>query len=188
VDLRRGFKAEAKRLAIDVRRELGLSIHAPLDPYELAELYGVEVHTLAEPHLPREAVAYFTAAGLERFSAALMPLGAGCFIIENHMHDLLRRRSTMAHEMAHVLLEHEFQLLLATDNGCRASSSAVEAEAAELSGELLIPWEAAKRAALRGLSDQQVATCFNVSEPMARWRMNASGARKIATRAGKRFN
>jgi Zn-dependent peptidase ImmA (M78 family) len=92
----------------------------------------------------------------------------------------------MAHEMSHVVLEHEFKLLLATDSGCRASSSSIEGEAAELSGELLIPWEATKQAAFRGLTDQEVATCFNVSEPMARWRMNASGARKIATRAGGR--
>lgn len=186
--LRHGFKAEAKRLALDVRCELGLTAFVAIDPYALAELYGVEVYTLANLESPSEAVEYFTTDGVERFSAALVPLATGCFIIENHMHDLLRRRSTMAHEISHVLLEHEFRLLLATDNGCRSSSSVIEGEAAELSGELLIPYEAAKQAAFRGLTDQEVATCFNVSEPMARWRMNASGARKIATRARKRFS
>jgi hypothetical protein len=80
----------------------------------------------------------------------------------------------------------KLKLLLATDSGCRASSSSTEGEAAELSGELLIPREANKQAAFRVLTGQEVATCFNGSEPMARWRINASGVRKIATRVGRR--
>ncbi|MGW2611936.1 ImmA/IrrE family metallo-endopeptidase [Streptomyces mirabilis] len=52
----------------------------------------------------------------------------------------------MAHEMAHVVLEHSFSTLLRTSGGeCRESDREQEAEAAELSGELLIPSDAALR-------------------------------------------
>jgi Zn-dependent peptidase ImmA (M78 family) len=187
VKLRRGFKKEAKEIALDVRRELGIEAFAPLDPYALATLYGIEVFDLSAPDLPAAAVQHFTVLRTEAFSAALVPIGTGSIVIENHVHDPLRRRSTMAHEMAHVLLEHEFGLLLASDDGCRSSSSAIEEEAAELSGELLIPCDAARIAALKGWLDPQVAEYFNVSEAMARWRMNATGARKIAGRVRARW-
>jgi hypothetical protein len=134
VTLRRGFKKEAKSLALKAREELKIEAFAPFDPYALAELYGIEAHDLSAPDLPAAAVQHFTTLRTEVFSASLVSVGTGCIVIENHVHDSFRRRSTMAHEMAHVLLEHEFGFLLASDNGCRASSSVIEEEAAELSG------------------------------------------------------
>jgi hypothetical protein len=188
VTLRRGFKKEAKEIALATRRELGIDVFAPLDPYVLAELYGIEVFDLGDQGLPSAGVQYFTVTRPDRFSAALVPIGTGAIVIENHAHELPRRRSTMAHEMAHVLLEHEFGLLFAGEDGCRSSNSAVEEEATELSGELLIPTDSAKQAAFNGWPDEQVAAFFQVSEPMARWRMNATGARLIASRGKKKWH
>lgn len=184
--LRRGFKKEAKEIALATRRELHIDVFAPLDPYALAELWGIDVFDLGASYLPAEAVGYFTMTRPDRFSAALVPVGTGAIIIENQAHELPRRRSTMAHEMAHVLLEHEFGLLFAGEDGCRSSNSVVEEEAAELSGELLIPGDSAKQAAFNGWPDERVATFFQVSIPMARWRMNVSGARLIASRGGRK--
>jgi hypothetical protein len=62
----------------------------------------------------------------------------------------------------------------------------MEGQAAELSGELLVPGAAARRAAAHGRSDDQVADQFDVSTEFARWRMNVTGARRIATRAAAR--
>ncbi|PRX45357.1 Zn-dependent peptidase ImmA (M78 family) [Prauserella shujinwangii] len=180
--LRHGFKAEARRLALEVREEMGIGILAPLDPYALAELYGIEVHDLRHPSLPRAAVRHLTEVRPGAFSAALVAVGTGSVIIENHAHDPVRRRSTIAHEMAHVLLEHEFGLLLTEDETCRGGSRTVEREAAELSGELLIPCAAARVAAFRRWTDTTVARHFRVSRRMARWRMNATGARTVAQR------
>jgi Zn-dependent peptidase ImmA (M78 family) len=77
--------------------------------------------------------------------------GTGLFIVENTSHSPYRRLSNLAHEMAHVLLEHHFQRILFTDGGCRyhdATSVKIEQDATDLAGELLIPTPAAKRAAL----------------------------------------
>lgn len=186
--LRRGFKKEAREITLEVREELGIGVFTALDPYALAELYGIEVMDLSHPCLPPESVRHFTEQRPHVFSGALVPLQPhGAFIIENHVHHPRRRRATVAHEMAHVLLEHPFGFTLTDDMGCRAAIAEIEEEATELSGELLIPTGAARTAALRGWSDQSVASYFRVSLPMARWRMNTTGARKIAARTWNRW-
>lgn len=188
MSLRRGFRKEAREITLEVRDELGIGVFAELDPYALAELYGIEVTDLSNPCLPPESVRYFTQERPHVFSGALVPLQpSGAFIIENHVHHPRRRRSTIAHEMAHVLLEHPFGLTLTDDNGCRSAVAEIEEEATELSGELLIPTGAARLAALKGWPDQSVANHFGVSLPMARWRMNVTGARKIAARTWRRW-
>ncbi|KAA9148519.1 ImmA/IrrE family metallo-endopeptidase [Amycolatopsis acidicola] len=185
--LRRGFKKEAKELALEVREELGTKVFAPLDPYALAELYGIEVFDLTNPELPAESVRHLTEVRPHVFSAALVPLvPSGAIIIENHVHPPRRRRSTMAHEMAHILLEHPFGPMLTDENGCRSAVSGIEEEAAELSGELLVPTDAARVAAFKGWSDRSVANHFGVSVAMAQWRMNVSAARRIACRSKER--
>jgi Zn-dependent peptidase ImmA (M78 family) len=188
--VRRGFKAEAKRLALEVRAELRLSAHRALDPYELAEQWGVPVLSLSEivQHSPDllPAFHHFTEVKPEVFSAAVIPHGTGRIIIENCSHDLARRTSTLAHEMSHVILEHKFTTLLRTSENsgkCRESDHDQEDEAAELSGELLIPFEAARRLAYHDTPDETVAERFGVSLKFARWRMSATGARLIASRA-----
>jgi IrrE N-terminal-like domain len=180
--LRRGFKAESKRLAIELRAEIGLTRHDPLDPWKLAELYGVDVYALSDVGCSAEALTHFTLTRPEVFSGALVPLPIGVAIIENTAHSRVRRISTMAHEMAHVTLEHVFPATLVNEKGCRTSDPGQEAEATELSGELLIPFDAALRFARQRLTNEEVADRFGVSPAVARWRLDSTGARKIARR------
>lgn len=62
----------------------------------------------------------------------------------------------------------------------------MEKEASEMAGELLLPAQAAKRAAISGKTDAQVAAEFDTSMELARWPMNATGARTIASRAAQK--
>ena len=183
--MRRGFKAEAKRLALEVRAELGLGSHEPLDPYGLAGLYGIPIFSLNEltaHDCPPDAITYFTQVRQAAFSAALVPLGSARFIIENAVHADTRRRASIAHEMAHVILEHQFSTALLTFDGCRSVGREIEAEANQLGGELLIPYKAALSAARASWPDDQVAQYYGVSQAFAAMRMNPSGARKVAER------
>lgn len=186
----RWTKAALARLAAEVReKELKVNPYQRICPYDLADLYGVAVYTLqdlAESGCPPEAIEFFTSVRPESWSAALVPNGTGQFIVENDAHTPRRRRSNIAHEMAHLLLEHEFDRILFTNGkrGCaNPASKEMEGQAAELSGELLVPGAAARRAAAYGRSDDQVADHFDVSTELARWRMNVTGARRIASRA-----
>jgi hypothetical protein len=80
------------------------------------------------------------------------------------------------------LLEHGFGEAVLFADGCRLLDPEIEEEATWLSGELLIPSGGALWAARQQLSDAEVADLFEVSPSMAAMRMNASGARKRATR------
>lgn len=183
-------KAALARLAAEVREnELKANLNERICPYDLADLYGVAVYTLqglAKSGCSPEAIEFFTSVRPEAWSAALVPNGTGQFIVENNAHTTRRRRSNIAHEMAHLLLEHEFDRILFTNGnrGCaNPTSKEMEDQAAELSGELLLPAAGARRAAAYGRSDDQVADQFDVSTEFARWRMNVTGARRIASRA-----
>ncbi|MGW3795389.1 ImmA/IrrE family metallo-endopeptidase [Micromonospora arida] len=52
-----------------------------------------------------------------------MPAGTGQFIVENTSHLPRRRRFNVAHEMAHVLLEHEFDRVMFSAEGRRRESN-----------------------------------------------------------------
>ncbi len=84
--------------------------------------------------------------------------------------------------MAHVTLEHAFSVSLVTERGCRTSDRQQEEEAAELAGELLLPFDAARSLARRGVVNEDAALVFGVSPEVARWRLDSTGARKIAAR------
>lgn len=103
--MRRGFKAEAKRLALEVREELGVTAHEAMDPYALAELYGIDVFTLhdvAQDHSEATAaLRHFTEIRPDVFSAAVLCLGPRRVIVENSGHERPRRASTRARDVAH---------------------------------------------------------------------------------------
>ncbi len=183
--MRRGFKEEAKRLALEVREELQLGSHEPLDPRDLADLYGAPIfplHELASYDCPAEAITYFSNVRQATFSAALVLLGSARFIVDNSAHADTRRRVSIGHELAHIVLEHDFVTTLLTLDGCRAVDKEIEGEADRLGGELLIPYQAALTAGRAAWTDDQVARHYNVSRQFAAMRMNASGARKVAER------
>lgn len=182
--MQRGFKAHAKRLAIEVRAELGLGPCDPLDPRDLAAEYGIPIYTVCELTAACDpaVAAWVQGPGQGVFSAALVPVGTGRFIVDNDLHAPTRRASSIAHEMAHVLCDHRFTEVLITADGCRAASREDEDQADWLGGELLIPDAAAMAAARADWSDQQVALTYGVSPQRARMRMNVSGARRRAHR------
>lgn len=178
--MRRGFKTEAKHLALELRAELGLDAHAPFDPYAFAEAYGIEVITLSE--LDHPACVHFYKADGSALSGALIPTGNGVIILENDAQPVPRRRTTMCHELAHVILEHSFALTFTANERKCGLGGAQEEEADWLAGEILIPYDGALRLARANATDQQAAATFNVSLAVARWRMNGSGARRVAER------
>lgn len=180
--MKHGFKTHAKKLAIELRQEIDLDAHQPFAPYQLAELYGIQVVTLSELDCSDAAHQHFGVAQREVFSGALIPNGTGAVMLENDAHPLVRRRSTASHELAHVCLEHVFAGSLVNEKGCRSSDPEQEDEATELAAELLVPTVAAQRLGRETASDEAVAEHFNVSIEMARWRMRMSGARIMAAR------
>lgn len=185
--MRRGFKAEAKRLSLELRDELGMDAHCPFDPYALAALYGIEVINLSDLECDPKAKTHFSEPDRAVFSGALIPIGSRTVILENDTHPRVRRRSTVSHEMSHVVLEHPFGVSLTDERKCGLGGDQEE-EADWLYGELLIPMDGAVRLAGLSATDEDAALAFDVSLAVARWRMNHSGARRIVANARKKHS
>lgn len=180
-------RAALEQLALEVRAEVGVDAHGVLDPYKVADAYGIDVYRLSEYEGIDGARQRLLLDRVEAFSGALLPDGCGgAVIVENDAHSLERRRATMGHEVAHVVCEHPFATTLVNEHGCRLVDNRAERDAKDLSAELLIPTCAAVRMAWSDATDEQVAARFQVSIPFARWRMNAGGARTIVRRSRAR--
>ncbi|MCU1582800.1 MAG: ImmA/IrrE family metallo-endopeptidase [Microbacteriaceae bacterium] len=175
--MRRGFKTEARALALEVRAEVGIDAFQAFDPRALASLYGITIVAVSDAE--RDLSETRDSA---QFSGALIPVGTGTVILENDHHSSTRARLTLSHEMSHVVLEHRFGTSLVDEKGCRDADGNQEAEANELAGELVLPFDGALRLAWNRVADSDVAVRYAISEAAARWRMNASGVRTIVTR------
>ena len=173
--LRRGFMADARRLADEVRAELGLIPTAPLDPWQLAEHLCVPVLPLSS-YERRAPDACRVLSGTERgaFSALVASVGHRRVIVHNDSHALTRQRASVGHELAHILLFHEGKTL---DGQWYLTYDAdQEDEAKWLGGVLLVTDQACLHACRRNLSVTEAAAELGVSEDLMRWRSNKSGA------------
>jgi uncharacterized protein DUF955 len=185
--LRRGFKTEANELALEVRAELDLPPHSPLCPFELAKHLCIPVHTLSGLAQLDPSSASSVQALLSRhrslFSAITIFDGHKRCIVHNDRHAPVRRRSNVAHELAHALLHHPPHTLLCS-TGARAYESEIEAEANWFGPVLLVPNEAARWAMLRAMDVASAAQHFDVSEELMQFRFRMSGAVQILRRSG----
>lgn len=182
------FKAQANRIAVGLRTQMGLADYAPIDIYALAERLGVSVCYISDfARGCPDAVAQLTLRDAAGFSAMIFPMGDGRSIsIVNDAHSIGRRNSSLAHELAHRLLCHPMEEI---NNcaGCRKFEREVENEAASLAGYILIPNEAARRIVWSGTDVDEAQSQYGVSRQMLDWRLNASGARIQRQRSQARW-
>jgi hypothetical protein len=177
-----------REVACEERAGLGLGPFEPLDPYALADAHGIRVYTLNDLRdwdLGADAYAHFHGPAGSRWSAALIPFGTVRVIIENDTHAPVRRRSNIAHELGHHLLEHPFDTVILGEDHQRQFDKTQQEQARFIAGELLVPEVAARRAAYSKWTNSQVAATFGVSEQFAQMQMK--GPRVIAERASKKF-
>lgn len=173
---RRGFKAEANRIALRVRQQMDLAPQAPIDPAAVCAYFEIELLELSEvePNSP------FLGKHQDSFSAVTVPRGLTTAIVHNDRHHPYRQRSNICHELAHCFLGHEYTPPL-LENGDRSRDSGIEAEANFLAGVLLITNEAAIRIMSDGLY-HQAQGIYGVSKPMLDFRLRVSGAQTIHQR------
>lgn len=179
-EYRWGFKKECEEICHEVRAELGLGEYAAFDPVSLAE------HLLI-PYEPIDsyagedgcgwAVTHLTGEGCDEFSAVTVYRGTRRRILYNGRNSPARRQSDIAHELSHVLLEHEPGPVRG-EGESRTWHPEQEKEASWLSGVLLVPEHVALRIARLGTPITAAANSYGVSIELMQWRLNASGARK----------
>ena len=170
-----GFKADADRIAIGLRRQMGLRDNAPIDVEALADRLGISVVPLSSfvdvrPQCVEQLVNWDVGA----FSASLLHIERVRVILVNDGHSVPRRNSNVAHEIAHALLCHPPQPFDHV-NG-RDFDQGVEAEANCLAGHILIP-NAAALYIVRSGREAEARDQYGVSNQLLQWRLGASGAR-----------
>lgn len=176
--LRRGFKAEAEREAARVREELGLASHDRLDPRRLAQHLGISVIDAGD------LVAVEELEELERlqafaFSAATFNIDGRKIIVISPLRNTGRQNSDIAHELAHVLLKHDLSEIRELDGmPFRTCKPEEEEEATAFGGTLLLPRPLLLSAARRRATIDQIATQYDVTVEMARFRYNTTGVAK----------
>jgi len=184
--VRRGFKAEAERLAEKVRREMRKRASDPLDAVELARHVGAEVRS-ADQLTSRRKLETLDELQPGAFSACTFTIGDRHIVVYNPLSSEGRTQSDIAHEVAHILLEHEVKTV-ETIGGlsfftCDAEE---EQEANWLAGCLLLPRRLLYAAAKEGLDSHAIADTYKVSEPMAAFRLRTTGVtRQLAARRSR---
>ncbi len=176
---RRGFKAWAEQTSVRVRQQLKIPSSSPLNPLQLAGLLGVPV--LAPEELP-ELSGTIRSRLLNQYrnhwSAVTVMNGRSHLIVANSAHAPTRRNSSLAHELAHIILDHEPSMMFMSPKSgmaIRTHNEEQEEEANWLAGCLLLPREALLSIRRRRLPDEDVCSEYGVSPAMLRFRVNITG-------------
>jgi hypothetical protein len=156
-------------------------MHVPPDARlgvnQLAEHLGVTVRS-ADELVPITELERLQELQPGCFSAAIFYLPDGKIVAVTNPVDRLpaRRDSDLAHELAHVILNHNpSQVDRLADLTFFDCDSEQEEEANWLAGCLLLPRPLLLKAARRGYTPERVAEENTVSVEMARFRLNTSG-------------
>lgn len=186
--MRRGFKASCEREAASHRRALGLRLDEALDPEKLAEHLGVSVWRPEDvPRLASENVRQLVEEDSDSWSAVTLRLGSSRLTIVNSAHAPVRQRSSVTHELAHLILGHRPSRIDVSEEGLLVLSSfegEEEREADWLSAALLVPREGLVRTYRRQRDEDCLAQHFGVSVPLLKWRLRATGVAIQMKRAG----
>jgi Zn-dependent peptidase ImmA (M78 family) len=174
--LRRGFKSEAERIAEGVRAELGLKSGQVVSPEVLAEFLDVEI-VAGDKLIPRSRFTDLDRLQPGAFSACtLRPSAHRVVVVYNPLSAQSRRKSDLAHELAHILLNHRLSRIERLGDLTFLTCDAIqEEEAAWLSGCLLLPRALLLDEVRMGSCSADIARKWGVSEGMARYRLNVTG-------------
>lgn len=179
MSLRRGFKAEAERLANEIWREMRLTPKDRMDAVRLAEHVGCVVRP-ADSLVDIAKLKELRRIQQDAFFACTFKLPGDRFaIVFNPLVSDTRRNSDIAHEVAHVVLDHSFsQLQRLGDIAFLSGDKQQEDEAAWLSGCLLLPRSALIHDLRERRTPGTIARHRIVSRKMADYRIRVTGVRR----------
>lgn len=180
--LKHGFKAQSERTALKYRVELGLEPSDALDPRALAGHLGVAVVD-AGSLVPVEDLEELERIQAYSFSAATFDISNRKIIVVSPLRGLGRQNSDIAHELSHVILDHDLsEVRELAGMPFRTCKPEEEEEATALGGALLLPRDLLMSAARRKATIEQIAEQYLVTTDMARYRYNTTGVAKQVSR------
>jgi len=184
VTLPKGFKADAERTAARIRTEMGVGAADPLQMKALVEHHDIRLVS-AESLVDIARLEELERIQAYAFSAATFDINGGKVIVTNPLRSPGRLASDVAHELSHVLLDHELAEVREIEGlPFRTCRPAEEEQATHLGGTILLPRPLLLAAARRGLGPEQIASEVGVTTEMARFRYNTKGVARQLRRGG----
>jgi len=177
----RGFKAWCENVALQARREFGLKPFEPIDLSALVAHVGATVlYPEQIPGLSSDALDTLLNKDPDGWSAVTLTLKPNPIIILNSVHSPARRTSSLAHELAHILIGHAPSQTGISPDGLLLSAHdrQQEDEANWLAGCLLLPRPACLFISKQRLDQPTAMRRYGVSREMLQYRLNTSGVKK----------
>lgn len=176
--LPRGFKANAEREALRLRRELHLGDTDALDVDDLAEHLKVKIVS-AEKLVTRARLEDLERVQAYAFSAATFQIADRNIVVTNPLRTPGRRASDVAHELSHLVLKHDLtEIREVSGMPFRTCRPDEEEQATAFGGTLMLPRPLLLSAVRREWGPAQIAERYGVTEEMARYRYNTTGVVK----------
>ena len=186
--MRRGFKAWCESASSEYRQALGLSLAAALNPLVLAEHLNVRVLMPENvPGVPPQSLLRLGGSdGRATWSAVTINQSGIRLVILNSGHPSTRQANSLAHELAHIILNHASDDTQWSPEGVLFRNSfdeEQEDEANWLAACLLLPRQGLLRAYRRQPSPKELGLHFGVSQKLVVWRLRMTGITRQAKRA-----
>lgn len=186
----RGFKSWCENVAVQQRRDLGLSRGDPLDPWKLAQHLGVIVWNVDEvPGLDPRWLQILVRDDPDSWSAVTLSIETQRLMVLNSAHSGGRPASNLTHEVSHILLDHVPARVDVSEDGflmLNTYDRVQEEEANWLSGCLLVPRDAALLIRRNGTDLRAAAKAYGVSMDMLDYRLKVTGVDAQLSRAKRR--
>ena len=177
--LRRGFKSQCERRAVEIRKTLGLDPTSPLHANDLAAHIGVTVFGANEvENFSKSDLDQITRQDLDAWSALTLRIGPNHLIVYNSGQSDARTNSVIMHELSHIILGHELAAAQISSEGHLIPSNynqAQEDEADWLGATLLLPRPALLMLRRERIPDKAVMDTYLVSQQMLVWRLRMTG-------------
>lgn len=185
--LKRGFKADAERLAIYYRKALFLHPCAPLCAFKLADHLKIPIYSASEFPISFEDIEILkgnNGKGNEWSALTMVTKVGNQIIIHNPFHSSARQQSNIMHELAHIICKHEHPQVLNIHIpiGIRQFNELHEEEAKHLGATLQLAKPCLLWAKKHNMTNEEIATFFNASNEMVNFRLNSTGLYKLNQR------
>jgi len=175
--LRRGFKAEAERIATETWEAMNLEPGDRMDGVALAKHLGCSVHSASELVDIRDLQRLYDLQKNAFFACTFKFAGKRPAVVYNPLMDEPRRNSDVAHEAAHLCLDHQLSRLKRVGGVAFLSCDKTqEEEASWLAGCLLLPRFALMHDLKRRLSQKNISEKRVLSTDMVAYRIRVTGA------------
>ena len=185
--MKRGFKTQAEKQAIEVRQSLSLRPWERLPAARLAQELNVEV---IEPGrvdgLTQDQLQVLLQTRSEEWSAVTLLTEEGThLVIENPSHSTKRKEATLLHELAHILRKHRpaaFSSIEGLGVVIRGYDQEQEDEADFLGRCLHLPKPLLNFCLNRSYTAEQISDYAHASVELVKFRLNISGVLAIRRR------